>query len=723
MQQGHLRGVYTLEQRYYVKLQDIPFEVEETWSGIQIIGPERSQGEWQTRWGGTDDGYHIVGRARSRGPWLTRWNGEWMPDLKLAGGMPKSRAELKTENLQQFDTWKMEAAQNKTALDRLQRLMDQSDSKLKTYDEKAAAFSSAYNELPDPDLTTAPEPLREQHRQLLQLRREHRLDLNAAMLFLEKQSALLHANRNIFRQMIEPRFRKLDQPGVYQRRYSNWTETAIDNDMMLLRRLLELIDHDQLKTLTVGLPRIPDGPEQMQHCIDFRTATEHALALTRRLFTVNERLDRLLAEALDDSRVNFSHKTAKINKNIKLRPNSTLIVRAQILSDLAYLTLDKTLLTAEAATDLLPLQTALTSQTFTAALWSHDGLASASLPAEQQAEVLNNALREYRTTLGKAHYMQTFTGPELNSPMLEAFVNELAALVHGTELQLSNALASADSGAMPAPQRPTYRVRPDKPTLIRTTKGRPVLVERDQKGNRAVQRNPITRQPAGSYEQRGDEWIELPGQERPASHDMMELRRRASRLLEQKDERIRAASRYADEPNSLTDLMDWQIDDMREVAQQLETVDTPEAANLATDLRAAVGLTETEKDRLLTDAYLNTRHPDAKALRYLYQANRLQIARTTTRKALRNTNDYLDVYQIRDVQAPAKVLWEAHFHYRSANAAPHGFVKGHLKFWEPRGMAREVRLEATTNATERLGIYRGDLRLEQVSDIIPFPAP
>ncbi|MNJ58260.1 hypothetical protein D3C77_538880 [compost metagenome] len=134
-------------------------------------------------------------------------------------------------------------------------------------------------------------------------------------------------------------------------------------------------------------------------------------------------------------------------------------------------------------------------------------------------------------------------------------------------------------------------------------------------------------------------------------------------------------------------------------------------------------MTETEKDRLLTDAYLNTRHPDAKALRYLYQANRLQIARTTTRKALRNTNDYLDVYQIRDVQAPAKVLWEAHFHYRSANAAPHGFVKGHLKFWEPRGMAREVRLEATTNATERLGIYRGDLRLEQVSDIIPFPAP
>ena len=722
VQQGRFRGLYSIGQRYYAKLQDIPFEVEETWGGMQIIGPESSTGEWQTRWGGADDGYHIVGRTRSRGPWLNRWNGEWGPDLQLAGGMPRNRADLKTENQQQFDTWKTEVAQNSTALDKLQTLMSINQTKLKAYDDKAAAFSDAYTALPDPDLKALPEPLREQHRQLLQLRGENRLDLNAAMLFLEKQSALLHANRNIFRQMIEPRFLKLDQPGAYQHRFSNWTETAIDNDMMLLRRLLELIDHDHLKTLAVGLSRLPENPQQLQHYSAFRTATEDALALTRRLFTVNERLDRLLTEALDDSRIDFSHKRAKINEKIKLRPNSTLIVRAQILSDLAYLTLDKASLTAEAATDLLPLQSALTSKAFVTALWSHDRLASAELPAEQQAEVLSNALREYRGALGKAHYMQTFAGPGLNAAMLEAFVNELTALVHGTELQLSNTLANIDKGVMPAPQRLTYRVRPSKPTLIRTTKGRTVLVEHDRESNRAVQHNPLTRQPASNYEQRGDEWVELPGQDRPASHDMTELRRRATRLLEQKDERIRAASRYTDKPNSLTDLMDWHIDDMREVAQQLAKVDTPEAANLAAELSTTASVVETEKGRLLTDAYLNTHHPDAKALRYLYQAKRLQIDPTTTRKRLRNANDYLDVYQIRDVQAPAKVLWEAHFHYRSANAAPHAFVKGHLKFWEPSGMARDVRLEATTTAAERLDIYRGDLRLEQVSDIIPFPA-
>lgn len=720
--QGRLQGLYSIGQRYYATLQGIPFEVEQSWGGIQIIGPESSQGEWQSRWGGADDGYHIVGRARSRGPWLIRWNGEWVLDLTLAGGMYGSRADLQSMNQRQFNTWKEQAAKNSTALDKLQKLMDINEAKLKDYDDKAAAFSDAYNALPDPDLTALPEPLREQLRQLMQLRRENRLGLNAAMLFLEKQSALLHANRNIFRQMTEPRFLKFDQPGIYQRRFSNWTETAIDNDMMLLRRLLELIDHEQINTLAVGLPRLPKSPAQRQQYSAFRTATEDALAFTRRLFTVNQRLDGLLAEALDDTRVDFSHKRAKINEIIKLRPNSTLIVRAQILSDLAYLTLDKTSLAAEAATDLLPLQAALTSKTFTTTLWSHDGLASAELPAEQQAEVLNNALREYRGVLGKARYMQTFAVPGLNAAMLEAFVNELTALVHGTELQLSNTLASIDSGVMPAPQRLTYRTRPNKPTLIRTTKGRTVLVEHDQHGSRAVQHNPLTRQPAGNYEQRGDEWVELPGQEQPASHDTAELRRRASRLLERKDERIRAAARYADEPNSLTDLMDWHIDDMREVAQQLEKVDAPEAANLAADLHATAGLIETEKGRLLTDAYLNTRHPDAKALRFLYQANRLQITPTTTRKPLHNANDFLDVYQVRDVQAPAKVLWEAHFHYRSANAAPHAFVKGHLKFWEPRGVARDVRLEATTNAAERLDIYRGDLRLEQVSDIIPFPA-
>ncbi|AXQ46488.1 hypothetical protein DZC31_02280 [Stenotrophomonas rhizophila] len=97
--------------------------------------------------------------------------------------------------------------------------------------------------------------------------------------------------------------------------------------------------------------------------------------------------------------------------------------------------------------------------------------------------------------LGKAHYMQSFTSQAVNGEMLEAYVQELSSLVRQTETQLSNVLASIESGAAPALPRPPHRVRPGRRMLIRTSHGRSVLVERDQAGQRAVLRNPSTSSP------------------------------------------------------------------------------------------------------------------------------------------------------------------------------------------------------------------------------------
>ena len=252
--------------------------------------------------------------------------------------------------------------------------------------------------------------------------------------------------------------------------------------------------------------------------------------------------------------------------------------------------------------------------------------------------------------------------------------------------------------------------------------GRSVLVESDQAGKRAVQRNPVDERPESTYELRGEQWHELPEAVQPTPQDSTELLRRAASLLAQTDQRLALAARYTNEPNSLADLMDWQIDDLQTVAQRLERVDASEARRLRSQLRDTLILVEAEKRRLLTDAYLNTRHPDANALRYLNAQGRLQISQSKSRKPLRTANDFLDVYEVRDRQAPQQVLWEAHFHYRSADAPPHAFAKAHLKFWEARGKEREARLEEAGTAAQRLEIYRGDLRLDQVADIIPFPA-
>ncbi|MNH16689.1 hypothetical protein D3C79_763380 [compost metagenome] len=156
---------------------------------------------------------------------------------------------------------------------------------------------------------------------------------------------------------------------------------------------------------------------------------------------------------------------------------------------------------------------------------------------------------------------------------------------------------------------------------------------------------------------------------------------------------------------------------MSALARQLERTD----GSLVDQLRQAIARVSERKQLLLTNAYLNSRHPDSAALRYLVGQQRVSIRPGIVRKALRHADDYLDTYLISDVQAPQTVLWEAHFHYRTADAQPHDFVKGHLKFREPRAVGRDAELELASNPRERIAIYRGDLRLAQIADLIPFP--
>ena len=723
--QGRLRGVYPLENRLYVTLQGDAYEVQETWGGIQVIGPDDSQTQWQSQWAGAPDGYYIVGRERRTGPWLTRWNDEWVLNLNLAGGMPKTREAINQQNRQQYETLQATTQANKAELARLDPIVARNRVQLRDFDDLSERFGRAFSALPDPDVHKLPEALGHQYAELIRLRSKHRPQLVADSLFCEKQAALLQANVSTFRQMLEPRFLKFDRAGTAAQRLSDWTETSLDTDIHLYRRLLVLFDHEELEAQTAGLHSFPETEAQKQRHSAYRASIHDSLKNCRRLLEVSERLDKTLPEALNDHRVDYRDKKAKIERVIRLRPYSSLIVRAQILADQAYLTLDKTLLSPNAAANLLPLQASLSSQDLTTTLWSHDGLAAANLPADQQVEVLNNAVREYRSAIGRAQYLQSLTTPALDRPLLDAYIDTVGSLERMAQRELSAVLTSTECGTAPPVQVLTHRVRAARHTLIRTSRGRSVLVERDQEGARAVQHNPITQQPAGTYERRNDQWFEVADEHRPTTQDSTQLRHRAKSLLAQKDARIALAARYSSEPNSLMDLLDWQIQDMREVEQQLGSANDHASTALSAQLHDAIATVTTEKQRLLTDAYLDTRHPDSSALRYLYQQKRIQITLTKARKPLRNANDYLDVYQIKDVQAPSHVLWEAHFHYHSADAAPRDFAKAHLKLWEPRPereREREARLERANTAAERIEIYRGDLRLAQVEGIIPFPA-
>ncbi|WP_258909779.1 DUF6543 domain-containing protein [Pseudomonas putida] len=713
-QQGRLRGLCKLDERYYVKLEDTPYEVEESYTGVRIIGPDTSAGDWQAL-GGAWDGYHIVGRERSRGPWLARWNGEWMIDLRLAGGMPRSRKGVLDENRATIVALQEQRKRNDQAILKNETFIERYLELTKPYDDAARDVRRALREHPGIARSDLPETLQEQVRTVQTMRNEVRPHLLIISLTYEKQADLLGSQVRLFTQMSEPRFARLDPRSTSAVGRSQWAEQLLDTDLHLFHRLLDLTDYEVLRQQSAQLAKLPFGQEQGLLYLAYRDNVAAAYATHKRVLTVSERLDQNIALALNDTTLQFKDKQSKLEKIIGQRHYSTVISRGQVISDLAQLVVNREQLTRENFDELLRMQAGLRDRGFQAALLSHDGLAAENLPAEEQVEILGNAVREYQASLGKANYLLSMDEPALDTTRLEQYISELTALKSAAEHDLSNALLARQSGTPAQPRQLTYRRRPGRRKLIRTVKGRTILAEYSAEGQLATQSDPVTQQTV-QYQPRGAQWEPVPSAAPPRSNAY--LRRVGASLLAQKAGKLALAARYSKEPNSLADLMDWQIQDMDDIARQL-TAGPPEGQALAAQLNEAVEGLQAEKRRLLTDAYLNTRYPDSKALRYLQQQGQIEITLSNARKRLK-ANDYLDVYSIYRKQ-PRQMLWEAHFHYTSAQAAARAFAKGHLKFWEPRAMSREEKLERSLDPAERIHIYRGDLRLEQIEGAFPFP--
>ncbi|MGE8388461.1 MAG: hypothetical protein ACN6O4_10570 [Pseudomonas sp.] len=713
-QHGRMRGLYKVDERYYVKLEAATYEVEESYTGLYIIGPDTSAGDWQAH-GGAWDGYHIVGRERRRGPWLTRWNGEWVIELNMAGGMPRSRKEILEENRSALTALRAQRTGNDQELLKNETFIEKYLKLTKSYDDAAKAIRRALNEYPNIARSDLPETLQARIRTLQTMRNAARSNLLIISLAYEKQVNLMTSQIQLFTQMSEPRFARLDPPSNSTAGRSQWMEQLLKTDLHLFHRLLDLSDYDALMQQSAELVQLPFGEEQGLLYLAYRDNVTAAYITHKRILTVSERLDQNIAHALADSTVQFQRKAATLEDIIGQRRYSTVIIRAQLISDLAQLIVNREQLSRENFDELLRMQAGLRAQGFQAALLSHDGLAAANLPAEEQAEILSNAVREYQTSLGKANYLLSMNEPALDRARLEQYIGEVTALKSLAEHDLSSALLARQSG-MPAKARQlTYRGHPGRRKLIRTVQGRTILAEHTEEGSLATQSDPITKQTV-QYEQRGEQWEAVPSPAVP--HSITYLRRVGTSLLEQKAAKLALVARYTNEPNSLADLMDWQIQDMADIARQL-TARSAERQPLVERLNAAVDELQAEKRRLLTDAYFNTRHPDSKALRYLHQQGLIEITLSKARKRLK-ADDYLDVYSIFRTQ-PRKILWEAHFHYTSAQAAARRFAKAHLKFWESRGMSREEKLERSPDPAERIHIYRGDLRLEQIEGVIPFP--
>lgn len=740
--QGRLRGLFKLQGRHYVKLQDDAYEVQEEWNGMRIIGPDQSQGPWSSEWGGERDGYYIVGRERRKGPWLTRWNEEWVIDLHLPGGMPKSARQLAAENDAAFQAAIVEQVADSNSLARLAEQAVRKRLALDPFDRQLLLFESTYQSqlgLLRTDPGNLPEDMQQSYDALGTLRSEILLDLQLSARCHEESARLMTRMLQRCEALAEPRFAKLAlvkeqfdaQTGRVVKQSAPWQADnqrtrgdlaykLIKNDTILFLRLRQLADHREIERQNALLPSGPLDAQQLQQYTAVRGRYRDVLAIDRRILEASLRLDRNTLATLNDAKIQFADKENQIRKLIEMRPCSSVLLRRQVIGDLYQLTFDRALSTDVDGDALRLMHAELFNDDFRTAAISHELLAGSDLSLADQAEILNYALRQYERATGIARYLQLWEDPALDMPMLDAYIAEVGALKQVAESNLSTVLSDSQLPDPPAPRQVAHRIRPGRRKLIRTSRGRAVLGDEVEGSSQMAQHDPDSGQVLQVYEQREGLYDDTPApQAGPRNYRAM--RERATSLMGGTIRLEITARQYvsSDEPNGLADLMDGFIDNLDELASGLGTSHQDQA--MTARLGETSAALRTLKNELLTVTYLNTRHPGSDALNYLHRAGKIIIQPGRVRKRLR-AGDFLDVYTIRRADLPEETLWEAHFHYARADAGSHDFSKGHLKFPEPLGLSRSARLEAASSATERANVYRGDLKLAQVEGVIPFPA-
>jgi hypothetical protein len=343
---------------------------------------------------------------------------------------------------------------------------------------------------------------------------------------------------------------------------------------------------------------------------------------------------------------------------------------------------------------------------------------SYSLP--ERIDVLESALREYDRASEIASYVRETDFLDRQNDQLDSFITELQSLKATTEGQLTALIQEkTDPPALPVERLPR-REQPRK-RIIRTRDRRVLVADvRGESGDFPGQvvdvHDVLTQRVINSWHQHEDgNWtqIETVTARRPAPAPVArgELRQRATALLAQADQAIASVWRQAaraSEPEDMEDILTQKAARMTELAAALGDADNE---RLVTLLRQAAARL-TEQGRAVRIDMIKRQPPTAARVSYLHRQGEIDIARVDARTNLSGArrDDFLQEYSIRDKRH--QLLWWAHFHYASENAAPADFTAAHLKLPEQRMLGYKALVRAAKDNKAVVAIYRSAIGKE-----------
>lgn len=351
----------------------------------------------------------------------------------------------------------------------------------------------------------------------------------------------------------------------------------------------------------------------------------------------------------------------------------------------------------------------------------------------EQIAVLESSLREYDRASIVALAAFESEPEAVNTGHFNRFLEDLSLISDRAEHRLSDLIRESEEPAETlaeyVPRAAQTRKRVIKTRGQRTLIGRlregeePSLGEvvevKDATGDRVV----------GTYHQHAEgEWVELEDQRRhPVNRDsivpLAELMRRGRALLQRIETDIAIAVRQslrANEPEDMEDILVQKADKLGELAEKLQIhLDDSDAGEsraqavqtLLDELREA-GQRLREQGRQLRIDMIKRQPPTASRISYLDRQHEVHIARVDGRKNMSGArrNDFVQEYAIRDKED--HLLWWAHFHYASEDAAADAFTAAHLKLPQQRLMGYRAMLKAAKDNKEVVSIYRSAIGKE-----------
>lgn len=349
----------------------------------------------------------------------------------------------------------------------------------------------------------------------------------------------------------------------------------------------------------------------------------------------------------------------------------------------------------------------------------------------EQIGVLESALREYRrAALIATDALERPVNP-LNEPRFKRFVEELSWITEYAEKHLSDLIReSAEPSQQPReytpkvkqPHKRVFKTRGQRTLVGRLTDGEPGMpgevIEVTQRTSEKV---------IGTYHLHDNgEWVEVktpspagPVEKQPTL-SRVELSRQASAALDRLEADINSAvgySKRSGEPADIEDLLIRKADALTGLADRLsarpgagrpgEAAASAEQALVGRLRRGAARLIA--QGRTLRIAMIKAQPPTGARLSYLAAEREVSIARFGQRKNMSGgkRDDFLQEYVIRDKDS--RVLWWAHFHYASEDAAPAAFTAAHLKMPGQRLVGYKAQVKAAKDNKEVISIYRATI--------------